>query len=162
MLLRIIKKAEITFLAIKTIAVILMIIAIMLVLMAVAAPTLQTIFGYPAGEKEYALLSNICHQYPTRCIWILDRPMALCTRCLFGYLGLIAGMILIVSSTSFALSRRHVLFGIVLFLIAVIDPVIQLLTNYESSNFVRAITGLLGGFAMTWILFPFQTTRRLP
>lgn len=153
-------KAEIAVLTIKTTTLILMIIPIVLVFTAFSAPAVQTLIGYPAGEREYALLSKICHQYPTRCIWILHRPMALCARCLFGYLGLLAGMALIIGSTSFTLSWKRAVFGILLLLIAIIDPLIQLLTGYESSNFVRAVTGLFGGLAITWILFPFQTTRR--
>ncbi len=138
----------------------LILISASLIFIAIIAPARQTIVGYPVGESEYKLLGHICHQYPTRCIWILNRPMALCTRCIFGYFGLIIGLLKIFKIGPFVSCWRIAALGFIIFIISIIDPVCQLLTNYESSNFARAITGSIGGFALSLILFPFQQTRR--
>jgi hypothetical protein len=52
--------------------------ALGLVLMSLWAPVVQSSRGYPAGEGAYRALTHICHQYPSRCVWVAGRPMALC------------------------------------------------------------------------------------
>jgi hypothetical protein len=59
--------------------------------LAIYAPAAQALAGYPAGEVAYRMLFSICHQYPLRCFWFLDHPMALCARCTGAYLGIAAG-----------------------------------------------------------------------
>jgi len=126
---------------------------LVLSLLAISAPVIQTTFGYPNGENIYSVLSPICHQYPTRSLWILNRPFALCTRCFSGYLGLGIGLLVISSKTKYL---KRLLFGIILIIPGVLDGLIQLWTNYEGTNIIRFITGLSGGLGVFYIIYPFN------
>jgi uncharacterized membrane protein len=115
------------------------------------APFIQEIKSYPAGESIYKLFSPICHQYPTRCFWIFERPWALCARCASGYLGLAVAALL--SKPSLPFWKRSSI-GIFLVGIAAVDPVLQLLGFYESNNVLRLINGLIGGYGAFMIVYP--------
>lgn len=116
----------------------------MLFFSAVFAPIFQSLFGYPSGEGIYKLLSNICHQYPTRCLWIFGRPCGLCSRCLFGYIGIALSLLILVRLGS-RFRFFYLSLGASFLLPGIVDAIIQLTTSYESTNSIRAITGLLGG-----------------
>lgn len=115
------------------------------------APFIQEIKGYPAGENIYTLFSPICHQYPTRCFWIFEKPWALCARCASGYLGLAVAALL---SKPFLPFWKRSLIGLILVGIAAVDPILQLLGFYESNNVLRLITGLIGGYGAFMIVYP--------
>ena len=120
-------------------------------LLAISAPVIQTAFGYPNGEGIYSFLSPICHQYPTRSLWILNRPFALCSRCFGGYFGLGLGFLLFRSQYKY---YKRLIFGIGLLVPGVLDGLIQLWTSYESTNIIRLFTGLSGGLGVFYITFP--------
>jgi uncharacterized membrane protein len=122
-----------------------------LVLLAIYAPVIQHLAGYPAGENVYAFLSPICHQYPTRSFWIFDRPWALCARCSSAYFGLAIAAIAIRVRQSYF---RRATFGLTLVAIAAVDPVLQLLGFYESTNVTRLLAGLVGGVGAFLIIYP--------
>ncbi len=130
--------------------------SIILVVLGAATPAYQQLLGYPHGEGLYSTLSHICHQYPTRCVWVTNRPMALCTRCFFGYLGLATISSSLLQHDAFKFSLKRLLLGIAALLIAVVDPVVQLLTSYESTNLARAVSGMIGGLAFGMIILPFK------
>ncbi len=115
------------------------------------APVIQEIKGYPAGEQIYSLFSPICHQYPTRCFWVLGRPWALCARCSSAYLGIALAAVFIKPKISFG--KRSVI-GVCLVGLAAIDPIFQLLGFYESINSVRLITGIVGGVGAFMFVYP--------
>lgn len=123
-------------------------------LLAISAPIIQTTFSYPNGEGIYSFLSPICHQYPTRSFWILNRPFALCSRCFSGYLGLGIGFFAIRSQYKYF---KRLIFGIALIIPGVLDGLFQLWTNYESTNIIRFLTGLSGGLGVFYIIFPFSS-----
>ncbi len=102
--------------------------------LALFAPVLQSIFSYPFGEGIYSFLSPACHQFPTRSLWILDRPFALCSRCFGGYLGLVLGLLFFRNSFSYA---KRIAFGVILILPGILDGGIQLTSNYESTWLFR-------------------------
>ncbi|MFA5835025.1 MAG: DUF2085 domain-containing protein [Bacteroidota bacterium] len=115
------------------------------------APVTQHVNGYPAGENLYSLFSPVCHQYPTRSFWIFDRPWALCARCSSAYLGLALASFIPFAAFSYA---RRALFGIGLIILVAIDPLLQLFGFYESTNLLRFITGLIGGFGAFLLIYP--------
>ena len=123
-------------------------------LLAISAPVIQTVIGYPNGEGIYSLLSPICHQYPTRSFWILDRPFALCSRCFSGYLGLSIGFLLISYKATY---YKRFLWGVTYLIPGVLDGLLQLWTSYESTNIMRFFTGLSGGVGIFFIIYPFKS-----
>lgn len=124
--------------------------------LAISAPIVQTSFGFPNGEGIYSILSPVCHQYPTRSLWILNRPFALCSRCFSGYLGLGIGFLLIRSQNNYL---KRLIFGIGLAIPGVLDGLIQLWTTYESTNIIRFLTGFSGGIGVFYITYPLSITK---
>ena len=102
-------------------------------------------------EKLYSLFSPICHQYPTRCFWVFERPWALCARCASGYLGIAVAAAF--SKLQFPFWKRS-LIGLLLIGLAAIDPLLQLFGFYESNNILRLITGFIGGYGAFLFVYP--------
>jgi uncharacterized membrane protein len=122
-----------------------------LAISAVIAPVVQHVLGFPHGEGIYNFLSPICHQYPTRSLWVLERPLGLCARCLSGYLGVFSAVLFWQSSIAF---KKRVLIGIPILAVSIIEPLFQLLTSYQSTNIIRFVLGVLGGIALCLLLLP--------
>ena len=134
------------------IRIILSAISLTLFLASISAPIIQHIFGYPYGEDIYSHLSGICHQYPTRSFWVFNRPFALCSRCTSIYLGLF------IFSSFLTINKNYVqrfIIGTSLILLISIDPIVQFFTSYESNNFLRFITGIIGGVG-TFLIINFS------
>lgn len=127
---------------------------------AIAAPLAQAILGYPSGEPFYESLYSICHQYPSRSIWILGHPCALCSRCLGGYSG-----VLLLSLVYFAGVLRRmdiklfVILSTSLIVLGVGDAVLKFATGIDGSNAWRFATGLFGGMGFAMVLaLPWKRT----
>ena len=120
--------------------------------MAYLAPVVQELIGFPNGESIYAILSNICHQYPLNSFWVLDRPFAICARCFSAYLAIFIMSILFINNRI----KLGFVIGLLLLLIAAIEPISAIKTSYESNLFTRGFFGLIGGIGVFNILFFFM------
>ena len=120
--------------------------------MAYLAPVVQELIGFPNGESIYAILSNICHQYPLNSFWVLDRPFAICARCFSAYLAIF------ITSILFLRNRIKLGFitGLILIFFAAVEPISAIATSYESNLFTRGVLGLIGGIGVFNILFFFM------
>ncbi|MCK4807704.1 MAG: DUF2085 domain-containing protein [Candidatus Aegiribacteria sp.] len=94
------------------------------------------------------VLSASCHRMPSRCIDLPWGISGLCARCTIFWLGLATG-ILIMYRPMF-----RILFwvGFLLLLPLITDGLLQYHSLYESSNFVRSVTGLAAGFGISVII----------
>ena len=125
------------------------VVSLFLAAAAAGAPIQQHLLGYPAGEQIYAFLSPICHQYPTRSLWIVGRPFALCARCTLGYAGTALGIGLL----SLWQHRRplprwtYVAGGVGLF-IGIGEPLLRPFLGWETTVGLRALFGLIGGTSL--------------
>ena len=135
------------------------------VLSAMAAPILQKVYGHPAGEQIYSLFWHICHQYPTRSLWILDHPFALCSRCTGGYMGIFLTAF-IFSYNSYLkneklrkIVKQRFFFGVLLLLIGVLDGLCQALGFYDSGNLARFFSGSIGGAGVFFLFYPGKMNR---
>ncbi|MCP4123851.1 MAG: DUF2085 domain-containing protein [Bacteroidetes bacterium] len=135
----------------RSILAIIIVVAGSLVAIAICAPIIQHFRGYPYGEELYRFLHPICHQYPTRSLWVFDRPLGLCTRCLSGYLGV---MFAVFFRRWWWGGKKRFVIGLLLLALAILDPIVQLNTSYISSNPMRFLTGALGGFAVSLMFMP--------
>lgn len=130
------------------------------VLSAIVAPTIQKIYGYPAGEQIYAFFLYICHQYPTRSFWVLDHPLAICSRCTGGYMGISLAALIFYFDTHWRneqlkkIKEQRFSFGILLLLIGVLDGLCQALGFYDSGNLARFLSGLIGGAGVFFLIYP--------
>ncbi len=77
-----------------------------------------------------------CHQKATRCFFIGKYQMPICSRCLGLYIGLAVGFWFYIPKS------------LILIPITYIDGLIQLKTNYVSTNRRRLITGILSGWGI--------------
>lgn len=121
-------------------------------LLAFFAPVIQTVFLYPSGEGIYSLLHNICHQFPSRSLWITDRPFALCSRCFSGYVGLFSGGAYFLFSKNKIKPLLMLFLGAFFILPGVLDGFVQALTAYTSTNFTRSFTGIFGGIGISMVI----------
>lgn len=113
----------------------------------VAAPVLEEYRCYMLSNKAYLILSNICHQYPSRSIWLLNRPMGLCSRCVSVYAAFSLSLIMIPRIKS----RLLMSVSILLLLPIVIDGLMQYCNLSTSNNARRIITGILFGISLSVI-----------
>jgi uncharacterized membrane protein len=123
----------------------------------------------PAAGLIYGVCSGVCHQNPDRSLHLWGQPMAVCARCTFIYLGVL------LSSSAFPILRLtqppriRYLFAAAAPL--VLDAGSQLLGLRESTNTIRAVTGLVFGLTLALYVAPEAEetfsqlagrTRRLP
>ncbi|MEW5937629.1 MAG: DUF2085 domain-containing protein [Candidatus Thermoplasmatota archaeon] len=98
-------------------------------------------FVYQTGEIS-------CHQRSSRSFYLNSNQMPYCARCTAVFASLPLGLLL------YFVFRRPLnpLWLIVALVPLGIDGGLQLLTDYESTNIVRAITGSLAGGAAGYVL----------
>jgi len=122
------------------------------------------LLGVPAGlmfmlsiarplmsSSEYLIdpvLSTVCHRIPSRCIEFPWGMSGLCSRCSAFWLGLSAGAIILCKP----MIRISFWTGFLILLPLIADGTVQYYSIYESTNFVRLITGLGAGFGLAVIL----------
>ena len=124
--------------------------------MAFMAPVIQELFGYPNGENIYALLSNICHQYPLNSFWVLERPIAICAICFSSYLAILIMSILFLQNRI----KLGFITGLILLFVAAIEPISAITTSYESNLITRALFGVIGGLGVFNLLFFFMNKKK--
>lgn len=107
------------------------------------APILEEKHYYFYSNLFYKILSNLCHQNPFRSLWLYNRPIGICSRCLAIY----ASFSLSLFFVRLVKEKRRIYFLIFLFFPVILDGFMQLLMLFESSNLSRVITGILFGFS---------------
>lgn len=110
-------------------------------------PTLK-----PFSGPVYFIFSWACHQDPQRSLTIGGRPLAVCARCTFLYLGVLVASFLYPVLGFPAVPRAR--FLIIAALPLVVDGGTQLLGLRSSTNLIRALTGLLFGVALAFYVAP--------
>jgi uncharacterized membrane protein len=93
------------------------------------------------AEFFYVMGDGNCHQRASRSFFLNDNQMPFCSRCTAIFIGLVVG-ILIVMFLELEVNFLVVVLGLVPI---GVDGLLQLATDYESSNPVRFVTGLLAG-----------------
>ena len=125
------------------IALILGVPACLMFLFSIARPVMGS-----SGSFIDPVLSATCHRMPSRCLILPWGVSGLCARCTFFWLGLAAGIILMYSSV-FELPFWT---GFPALLPLVADGLLQYHSLYESTNLIRAVTGLAAGFGISVII----------
>jgi uncharacterized membrane protein len=111
------------------------------------APILEEYYFYSLSNYFYNVLSSICHQYPTRSLWIMNRPMGLCSRCFAVYASFSISLIFL----PLLKNRRHIALLCFLFLPLILDGLLQYYNIGESDNFSRVLSGVLFGVSSSVI-----------
>lgn len=122
----------------------------LILLDAFIAPYLESL-RLPVSQSFYGILKPLCHQAPTRCLWIFGSNTALCSRCLGIFFALL------MTGLYFGIKGADCVFwktAILLNLPALIDGYTQLRGWRMSNNLLRLGTGLMAGVGAGVFLFP--------
>jgi len=126
------------------------VILLFIILLAIEAPMLEY-QRLQISSKIYGMLHNICHQVPTRCLWIKTSNIGLCARCFSIYITLfLTGLYLM----KYNIKRIFWKYSFILIIPCIIDGSSQYLNLRLSNNALRTITGGLAGMSLGLILFP--------
>ena len=152
------RKAEVTMLLVFTIWLLLVLVAPL----SLPRGSVQDLYGSvgnldsgdqldsmnPLARVVYTIGDMYCHQIPDRSLVLNDNQMPFCSRDLGIFIGLVAGMLLAV--------LMNIRISVLVFLLTLIpmgiDGSLQLLTDYESSNLLRLITGLIAGVGVSLLM----------
>ncbi len=104
-------------------------------------------------EKTWIKLMNFgakigCHQMPERSFFIKGYQFPICARCSGAFLGEIIAVLLILLKINV-----NILWAIILLLTMGLDWFLQQINWIESNNIRRLITGILGGFGITYTYY---------
>ena len=104
-------------------------------------------------NKIYNILMKlghyICHQKPERSFFIRNYQFPVCARCT----GVLIGFFISLFLLYFKIYIINFFFSIILTLIMVIDWLLQNLLTKKSNNIRRLITGLIGGFGLSFFYY---------
>lgn len=99
----------------------------------------------PIPRAVYWIGDGECHQIADRSYFLNGNQMPFCARDLGLFLGLAAGFGL----ATFVAIRIHPVLVLVGLVPMAVDGGIQLVTEYESNNPLRLLTGLIAGLALS-------------
>lgn len=121
--------------------------ALLLGLMALAAPILAYAKLFAEAGTVYGWFSHLCHQHSDRSIWLLGYPIACCARCLGIYAG----------SAFFPkrwLTGRTMIYLLGLTVLAVVleKVVVEDYLRSNPGNVVRLFTGTMMGGTVAGIV----------
>ncbi len=102
----------------------------------------------PFSAAVYLIGDTYCHQLSERSLYLNGNQMPFCARDVGIFLGLVAGMLIVL-----LLVPRFSWIALVLLALPIlIDGGIQYAGGYESNNVLRLLTGILGGIATSYFL----------
>ncbi len=122
------------------------------IFMILLAPLAKSKDLEPLSRSIYSIFSWVCHQKDERCFHIYGEPLAVCARCTFIYLGVFLASSIYPLLGSPRIPRVRYLIIAALPLVA--DAGTQLVGIRESTNLLRATTGLVFGMALAFYIAP--------
>lgn len=118
-----------------------------LAVISLLAPILEEYFFYSISNYFYNVLSSICHQFPSRSLWIINRPMGLCSRCFSIYASFSISIFFI----PLFKKNKNIFMISFLLLPLILDGFFQYYGIRGSDNFTRMFSGILFGVAASAI-----------
>ena len=95
----------------------------------------------PVARAVYLIGDIMCHQHADRSFFIDGNQMPFCARCTGIFLGLAFGFLI---GALYDIRMGPLLYFIMIIPLG-LDGTLQLITPYESTNFIRIVTGMLTG-----------------
>lgn len=141
--------------ATKGLIIVIIVYTLFFIIGSLLAPIFASAKYYIYADKLYGLLSASCSQEAMRSFWINGYQMAICSRCLGIYLGVIIASILGLFNKNF-----NNLGLLIFFILGFGEKAIEMFI-WNSNNYFRLISGLfLGVFILTIILSLFKIKER--
>jgi uncharacterized membrane protein len=125
-----------------------------LAIISILAPIFEECGFYSISNPFYNILSNICHQYPTRSLWVMNRPMGLCSRCFALYASFSLSLIFIPKPRE----KRSIGLACLFSLPLISDGLLQYYGIRESANLARVASGTLFGVGASIVYACFALT----
>ena len=118
-----------------------------LALISLLAPIFEEYYFYSISNHFYNVLSGICHQFPSKSLWIVNRPMGLCSRC-FALYALFSTSMLFIPLFK---KDKNILLISFLLLPLIFDGLFQYYGIRGSDNLTRIFSGILFGVSASVI-----------
>ena len=118
-----------------------------LAVISLLAPIFEEYYFYSISNHFYNVLSGICHQFPSKSLWIVNRPMGLCSRC-FALYALFSTSMLFIPLFK---KDKNILLISFLLLPLIFDGLFQYYGIRGSDNLTRIFTGILFGVSASVI-----------
>lgn len=99
------------------------------------------------------ILKFICHRKPERSFKYKDKYFPVCARCTGFYLGILVSFPIVFFLLKYLQGIDLFILGITLLIPMFLDGITQFYKFRESNNILRLITGLIGGFGVTLLIF---------
>jgi len=116
----------------------------------VVPPILAFISFSPSSG--YHFFSRLCHQDPSRSLFIFGHPLAVCARCSMIYFGFLTGMI--IAGFWYPEHMNFRLWFSVIVFPMVLDVVLDLIGLHRTTMMTRVITGVIFGVGSGFLLTP--------
>ena len=118
-----------------------------LAVISLLAPIFEEYFSCSISYHFYTVLSGICHQFPSKSLWIVNRPMGLCSRCFALYASFSTSMLFI----PLFKKDKNILIISFLLLPLILDGLFQYYGIRGSDNLTRIFSGILFGVSASVI-----------
>lgn len=102
--------------------------------------------------NKFLQYTFMCHRLPERSFYCRGKQFPLCARCTGIMCGYIIGLLILMTY-----GRLSLLLSFALIIPMVVDGTGQLFYKWESNNFRRLITGIMGGISIDFILINITT-----
>ncbi len=121
----------------------------------ILAPYLMSLHQEFAANLIYLLFSPGCHQLPERSLFLFGYKLAVCARCTAIYFGFLIASLIYPLFKEIDNKETPGKWLLILSLIPMgLDGGAQMVTSYESTNLIRAITGGIFGIILPLYIIP--------
>lgn len=126
---------------------------LLLILLVALAPLMNAFQLNDLAQPIMVVAGAFCHQEPDRCFQISGYAVAVCGRCLGGYIGFLVASFLF---TPARLRWKIVTLTTALLAIAgLVDIILHFLSLYDTGNMFRLISGFVVGNGIGLVVFGF-------
>lgn len=109
-------------------------------------------------QLTHSALARICHQFPSRCLYVFDANMGLCSRCFSVYSTLFLSSICFIFIETKTSWKRRSAIAIALTIPLIVDGITQLYNLRVSNNYIRLVTGIMAGLGISiFFISPYIT-----
>lgn len=122
---------------------------------ALASPYFESNLMVGPYNLVTSFLGKICHQYPSRCFYLLGSNIGLCARCFCMYLTVFFALFVFVYIELTLRPKFVVVAACFLCAPLLFDGITQYWGLRESNNWLRLLTGFGAGVGISILLIPF-------
>lgn len=104
-------------------------------------------------KKSFFNYLFLCHKIPERSFFYKGKQFPICSRCTGIFIGYIIGILLLILGFFIPSLILKLWIALLLIVPMFMDGTIQYFTHYNSNNYKRLITGIIGGIGIIIFLY---------